>query len=155
MAGDIQVSACVGPGNSPCQSFSATSVPASVLQLQAVAGSPQVVTAGQTFQPVVVRVTDSSTPANPVLGASVTFQFTGERAGGDSTIISAGDTNIYNDPNPIILFNGQSSAQSDVNGLANWPPTTEGFNGDVAILGTATVGTTGNVQFAVQTLPPL
>jgi hypothetical protein len=155
MAGDIQVSACVGPGNSPCQNFSATSIPAAVLQLQAVAGSPQVVTAGQALQPVVVRVTDSSTPANPVLGASVAFQFTGERAGGDSTIISAGDTNIHNDPDPVILFNGQSVAQSDANGLASWPPSMEGYTGDVAILGTATAGTTGNIQFAVQTLPPL
>jgi hypothetical protein len=154
MAGDVQVSACVGSGNSPCLSFYGTSVAASVLQLQAVAGSPQVVAAGQILQPVVVRVTDSSTPANPVLGASVAFQFTGERAGGDSTIISAGDTNIGNNPSPVILFNSLSSAQSDLNGLASWKPTTEGFEGDVAILGTATAGT-GQVEFALQVLPPL
>jgi hypothetical protein len=154
MAGDLQVSACVGPGNSPCLSFFGTSVAASTLQLQAVAGSPQVVNAGQVLQPVVVRVTDSSAPANPVLGASVTFQYTGERAAGDSTVISAGDTNIYNDPNPVILFNGQNAAQSDVNGLASWPPSMEGYTGDVAILGTASAGA-GNVPFAVQTLPPL
>jgi hypothetical protein len=154
MAGDVQVSACVGPGNSPCLSFFGTSVPASVLQLQAVAGNPQVVTAGQVLQAVVVRVTDSSVPPNPVLAATVAFQYTGERAGGDSTIISAGDTNIYNDPSPVILFNGQSVAQSDVNGLASWKPTTEGFDGDVAILGTAMVGM-GQVEFALQTLPPL
>ena len=154
MAGDVQVSACVGPGNSPCLSFFGTSVPASVLQLQGVAGNPQVVAAGQVLQPVVVRVTDSSVPPNPVIAASVVFQFTGERAGGNSTVISAGDTNIYNDPSPVILFNGQSAAQSDVNGLASWKPTTEGFNGDVAILGTATAGTQ-QMQFALQTLPPL
>jgi hypothetical protein len=154
MAGDVQVSACVGPGNSPCLSFFGTSVAASVLQLQAVAGSPQVVAAGQVLQPVVVRVTDSSTPANSVLAASVAFQYTGERAGGDSTIISAGDTNIYNDPSPVILFSGQNTAQSDGNGLASWKPTTEGFGGDVAILGTASAGT-AQVQFALQALPPL
>lgn len=153
MAGDLLVSACVGPGNSPCLNFSGTSVAASGLQLEAVAGSPQVVTAGQAFQPVVVRVTDSSVPAIPVLGAGVAFQFTGERAGGDSTIISAGDTNIQNNPSPVILFNGQSAAQSDMNGLAMWKPTTEGFSGDVAILGTANAGT-GQVPFALQTLPP-
>jgi hypothetical protein len=153
MAGDVQVSACVGPGNSPCLTFYGTSVAESVMQLQAVAGSPQVVTAGQVLQPVVVRVTDSSIPANPVLGASVAFQYTGERAGGNSTIISAGDTNIGNDPSPVILFNGQSSGQSDVNGLTSWKPTTEGFDGDVAVLGTATAGN-GNAQFALQVLPP-
>lgn len=154
MAGDVLVSACVAPGNSPCVSFAGTSVPASVLQLQPVAGSPQLLPAQQAFQPVVVRVTDSSAPPNPVLGASVVFQYTGERAGGDSTIISAGDTNIYNDPNPLILFSGQSVAQSDVNGLANWLPSTAGYDGDVAILGTATAGTQ-QVQFALQALPPL
>jgi hypothetical protein len=123
------------------------------LQLRGVAGSPQVVTVGQAFQPVVVRVTDSSTPANPVLGASVAFQYTGERASGDLTVISGGDTNIRNDPDPVILFNGQATAASDGNGLANWKPTTQGFNGDLAILGMATAGT-GSVQFALQTLPP-
>jgi hypothetical protein len=152
MAGDLQVSACVAPGNSPCLSFFGTSVAASALQLQAVAGSPQVVTTGQTFQPVVVRVTDLSTPANPVLGANVAFQYTGERAGGDSTVISVGDTNIGNDPSPIILFNGQSTAQSGLTGLASWQPSTEGFEGDVAVLGTATAGI-GQVRFALQTLP--
>ena len=154
MAGDVQVSACVGPGNSPCLTFYGTAVPTSVLQLQAVAGSPQVIPAGQILQPVVVRVTDSSTPPNPVLAAAVAFQYTGERAGNNSTIISGGDTNIGNNPSPVILFNGEGVSQSDVNGLASWQPTTAGFTGDVAILGTATAGT-GQVQFALQTLPPL
>ena len=154
MAGDLQVSACVAPGNSPCLSFYGTSVPAPVLQLQAVAGSPQVVIAGQVLQPIVVRVTDSSTPANPVLGATVSFQFTGERAAANSTIISTGDTNIGNDPSPVILFSGQNAAQSNLSGSASWQPTTEGFDGDVAILGTATAGF-GQAQFAVQILPPL
>jgi hypothetical protein len=153
MSGEVQVSACVGPGNSPCLSFYGTSVPASVLQLQPVAGSPQVVTAGQAFAPVVARVTDSSVPPNPVLAANVAFQFTGERVGGDATVISAGDTNIGNDPSPVILFSGLSVAQSDVNGLASWKPTTEGFAGDVAIVGTASAGS-GQLQFALQTLPP-
>ncbi len=153
MAGDVQVSACVGPGNSPCLSFYGTSVPASVLQLQPVAGSPQVVTAGHAFQPVMVRVTDSSNPPDPVLAATVAFQFAGERVAGDSTIISAGDTNIHNDPSPVILFSGQTTVQSDANGLASWQPTTEGFEGDVAILGAVTVGA-GQLQFALQALPP-
>jgi IPT/TIG domain len=80
MAGDLLVSACVSPGNSPCLNFSGTSVPASVLQLQAVAGSPQIVTAGQALQPVVIRVTDSSSPPNPVLAGERGFSIYG-RAG--------------------------------------------------------------------------
>src|SRR5262249_43487137 len=147
-------SACVAPGNSPCLNFAAVSVAASQLQLQPVAGIPQVVAAGQTFQPVIVRVTDSSSPPNPVIGASVSFPYTRERASSDSTVISAGDTNIRNDPDPVILFQGLGSTTSDLNGLASWKPTTQGFAGDVAILGTATAGT-AQLQFAVQALPPL
>ncbi len=154
-ASEVDGNACVGPNSAPCLGFHVFSVASSVLQLQAVAGNSQVVSAGQAFQPVVMRVTDSSTPANPVFGASLTFQYTGERAGGSSTVISAGDTNINNNPSPVILFNSQSAEQSGVNGLASWQPSTEGFDGDVAILGTAAAGTTGQVQFALQALPPL
>jgi hypothetical protein len=74
LGGDVQVSACVAPGNKPCQIFSVTAVPASALQLQPVAGSTQILAVGQSFKPVMVRVTDSATPAHPVLGANVTFQ---------------------------------------------------------------------------------
>jgi hypothetical protein len=154
MTSEIDGSVCVGANSNPCQSFHVFAVAPSVLQIQAVAGTPQVVNAGQVFQPVVVRVTDSSVPANPVLGATVTFQFTGERAGGDSTVISVGDTIIGTNPSPVILFNGQSAALSGATGLASWQPTTEGFDGDMAILGTAIVGT-AQAQFALQTLPPL
>lgn len=74
LGGDVQVSACVAPGNKPCQIFSVTAVPASALQLQPVAGSTQILAVGQSFKPVMVRVTNSATPAHPVLGANVTFQ---------------------------------------------------------------------------------
>jgi hypothetical protein len=154
LASEVDGNACVGPNNAPCLGFHVFAVATSVLQLQAVAGSSQVVAAGQMLQPVVVRVTDLSTPPNPVVGASVEFQFTGERAGGNSTVISGGDSNIGSDPSPVILFNSQNPEQSGLSGLASWQPTTEGFDGDVAILGTATAGT-GQVQFALQALPPL
>jgi hypothetical protein len=50
-------------------------VGAAALKLQAAAGAGQVVS-GPAFQPLTVRVTDSSTPPNPVLGATVLFQST-------------------------------------------------------------------------------
>jgi hypothetical protein len=74
LGGDVQVSACAAPGNVPCQIFSGTAVPASVLQLQPVSGGQQAVAASQDFQPVIARVTDSSTPPNAVFGANVVFQ---------------------------------------------------------------------------------
>jgi hypothetical protein len=74
ISGDVQVSACVAPANLPCQIFSATAVPASLLRLAAVTGSVQTLPAGQSFQPITVRVTDSAIPTHPVIGANVTFQ---------------------------------------------------------------------------------
>ena len=72
LAALVQVSACVAPGNAPCLSFYVNPVPAAQQQLQLVAGAGQIST-GQAFQPVIVRVTDSSSPPNPVLAAPVLF----------------------------------------------------------------------------------
>jgi len=47
----------------------------SALQLKIVRGTGQMVTVGQVFEPVVLRVTDSSPAPNPVQGAGVTFIF--------------------------------------------------------------------------------
>jgi hypothetical protein len=74
LSSDVEVSACVAPANAPCQIWNATALPASVLQLQPVAGSLQVAGVGVNFLPVIVRVTDQATPPDPVLGAAVFFQ---------------------------------------------------------------------------------
>src|SRR5262249_54256885 len=73
LSSPVQVKVCMAPGNGPCQNFNAGVVPVSQLQLRAISGTLQIVRAGQPFRPVSVRVTDSSTPSNPVMGASVLF----------------------------------------------------------------------------------
>ena len=80
----VQVSACVAPANAPCQALYANPVPLSQQILLPVSGAGQSST-GQPFQPVIVRVTDSSTPPNPVIGANVTFLTTVLRSGGTSS----------------------------------------------------------------------
>jgi hypothetical protein len=152
LGGDVQVSACVAPANRPCLTFYGTAVPASGLQLQPVAGSSQMVLAGQNFQPVIVRATDFSAPPNPVLGVNVVFQSTVERAGIPGSSTSAGDTTITPNPTPIILSSSQAFVTSDGNGLATFQPTTGGITGALEVVGTATVGTS-TVQFALQSLP--
>jgi hypothetical protein len=77
-------------------------VAATALRLENVAGSFQAINAGQTFQPLVVRVTDSASPPNPVLGASVLF----ETVGGQYAI-------------KVLLASSQSSVLTDANGLAS------------------------------------
>jgi hypothetical protein len=150
MTGDVQVSACIGPNNSPCQTFYGTAVPGSGLQIQPIAGVAQIATVGQTLQPVVVRVSDLSSPPNPVMGASVLVQWNVELPAGSPPPNPEGG----NAPMPIILYSSQASVATDANGMANFQPSTGDFGGPLEILGTATAGS-GNVPFELQWLPPL
>ncbi len=148
-----QVSICVAPSNNPCQTFNAIIVPTSSLQLQAVAGALQVTAAGQNFQPVVVRVVDSATPPHLVLGGGVFFQSLIGRTPQDQPIVWAGDAGISQTGMPVIIGKTQATIQSDANGLADFPLSTGGISGDVAILGSASIGNV-SVQFAAQELGP-
>jgi hypothetical protein len=106
---DVQVSACVAPNNVPCQSFTLHATPSSLWTLETVSGSAQVVQDGHSFQPLIMRVTDGSTAANPVLGVSVAFNTTVARVPPGSGSQTVGDTMIGAPGMPIIL--GSSSAQ--------------------------------------------
>ncbi len=143
----VQVSACVGPNNTPCQTFYANPVAASQLQLQPVAGGGQI-TSGQAFQPVAVRVTDSSSPPNTVLAAPVLFQTTVLRplatppAGG-------------NPVTPIILSVSQSTVVSDINGLASLIPSSGGFSAPLEVDVTVAAGTGATLNDPLEILPGL
>ena len=154
LSGDVQVSVCVEPGDAPCNTFYGTAIPASSLRLQAVAGDLQFITVGPAFQPVMVQVTDASIPPNPVLGVSVMFQSLLGRTNNDQPIVSGGDTKITRDQMPIILGMSQASVTSDLNGFASLQPSTGGFQGALAILGTVTAGT-GSLPFQLQSLWPI
>lgn len=148
-----QVSVCVGPSNSPCQTFTAFVVASSSLQLQMVSGTLQVVPAGQSFQPVVVRVVDSATPPHGVLAAGVYFQDLIGRTPQNRPIIWAGEAGISQPVMPVILAQSQATLQSDANGLASFPLSTGGILGNVALVGLASVGN-ASAQFAAQQLGP-
>jgi hypothetical protein len=154
LAGDVQVSACVEPGDKPCQSFYATAVPASSLRLEPVAGSVQVVSTGQDFQPVIVRVTDSSTPPNPVRAASVIFESIVTRPSRGAPILTTGETIITHNAMPVILSSSQASVASDANGLATTQPSNGGLQGSTLIVGTTTSGTSA-LQFTLESLSPI
>jgi len=154
LAAEVDGNACVGSKNNPCLGFHVFPVPASSLRLQAVAGDLQLITVGPAFQPVTVRVTDTSTPPDPVLGVSVLFQSLLGRTTNDAPIVSGGDTTITRDPMPIILGMSQASVTSDANGFATMQPSTGGFLGALAILGTVTAGP-ANLPFQLQSLWPM
>jgi hypothetical protein len=151
-AASVEISACVAPGNSPCQTVSGNAVAAALLNLQAVAGAGQVVT-GAAFQPLTVRVTDSSKPPNPVLGAGVLFESTVERPPGNNLTLTAGDPNTTQTGMPVILSASQSAVQSDGNGLASLVPTVGSFTGVLGIEVQVSAGTSAVLQDDLETFP--
>ena len=105
---DVQVSACVAPNNSPCQTFTMFSTPPSLWTLETVSGSSQVLPLGQAFQPLVMRVTDGSSVSNPVMGVNVAFQTTLARVPENSM--------------PVVLGSSEAQAVSAQDGLASITP---------------------------------
>jgi len=148
-----QVSVCVAPGNSPCVVFRAFPVTLSAPQLQPVKGTLQILQAGQTFEPVLVRVVDSSSPPHPVQGANVSFQSYTGRVPGNQPILWLGEAEISQPSMPVILASSQADVLSDLNGHASFPISMAGFSGDIAVVGSATTGA-ASVQFEAQQLGP-
>jgi hypothetical protein len=109
---DVQVSACIAPNNAPCsiQPFTFHSTPASFWTLETVSGSSQFVLTGQSFQPLVMRVTDGSSAANPVMGVNVGFATTLAR-------VSPGENGM-----PILLGSSQTQVVSAQDGTASIVP---------------------------------
>jgi len=153
LADSVRVSMCVAPDNRPCQILNATMVQTSSLQLQPVSGMLQIAVPGQTFQPVAVRVIDSSNPPHPVLGGSVAFLAFIGRTPGNEPIVWAGEAGISQPSMPVILAESQRTSQSDINGVAQFALSTDGISGNVAVLGNAISGS-GSLEFAAQQLGP-
>ena len=109
--------------------------------------------AGQSLQPVTVRVTDMASPPNPVAGASVVFQSAVERMPDGIQGPSGGDTTITRNPTPVILASTQTTVVSDTNGLASFLPSAGGFDGALQIAGSAMAGVS-NLAFAAEVVPP-
>jgi len=105
---DVQVSACVAPNNSPCQTFTFFSTPSSLWTLETVSGSSQVVPTGQSFQPLVMRVTDGSLAADPVMGVNVTFK---------TTLARVPENGL-----PVLLGSSQTQVVSAQDGVASIVP---------------------------------
>jgi hypothetical protein len=148
LAGDVQVSACVMPGSAPCRILYITAVLLSDMQLQVVADSVQVVGVGQPFQPVAVRVTDSSSPPYPVEGASVTFWQVVFRSDGDAFAGNEGGQEGM----PIILSSTQAVVLSDASGVAAATPSAAGVAGAVEIDIMAMAGTNAFYQFEAESI---
>jgi hypothetical protein len=144
LAALVQVSACVAPGNSPCGIYYANPVPLAQQNLQQIAGAGQILTAGQAFQPVVVRVMDSSSPPNSVLGAPVNFL---------TTVLLPNGAN--GSGMPVILQVTQTNATSDINGLASVTPSGGSFSPPIEVDVLTTAGTTAVLNDPLEIFPML
>jgi hypothetical protein len=121
---DVQVSACVSPANSPCSipSFTLHATPVSLWTLETISGSVQVVPDGHSFQPLILRVTDGSAAANPVMGVSVAFNTTLARVPPDSASRTEGDTIVGSPGMTIILGSSSTQVVTTQDGIASIVP---------------------------------
>jgi len=149
---NVQITACVAPGNNPCQTIYGNAVAAALLSLQAVSGAGQVV-AETTFQPLTIRVTDNSTPPNYILGASVLFQSTVLRPVGNNLTLAPGDPTVTQPGMPVILSASQNTIESDINGLASFVPSVGSFTGPLEIEIQVSAGTTAVLEDELETFP--
>ncbi len=162
---DVQVSACVAPNNAPCQTLTLFSTAPSLWALETVSGSSQVLLTGQVFQPLVMRVTDGSLAANPVMGVNVTFQTTLARVnpsqvglGEESPDEESPDKGGQPDGEslagggglPVILGSSQTQVVTNQDGLASVLPSA-GNVGPCTVFITVTAGPL-TAQFQLENL---
>ncbi|MFY9561381.1 MAG: Ig-like domain-containing protein [Terriglobales bacterium] len=137
---DVQVTACVAPNNAPCQTFTLFATPSSRWRLETVSGSAQVIPAGQSFQPLVLRITDGVSPSNPVMGVNIVLDVTLERLPQGNGM-------------PVILGAYEVQATTADGGLASVVPTVGDVQGYCDVLIAATAGP-AIAQFHLQVVEP-
>lgn len=147
---DVQVSACVAPSNAPCQTFTLFSTSASLQRLEIVSGSSQTVLPGQAFQPLVMRVTDGSLAANPVMGVNVSFATTLSRLSPGQGGQQDGESLGGGTGTPVILGSSQALLVTAQDGTASIVPSAGNVGPcDVFIAVSAGAST---VQFQMESL---
>ncbi|MBZ5547611.1 MAG: hypothetical protein LAO22_06550 [Acidobacteriia bacterium] len=137
---DVQVSACVAPNNAPCQTFTLYATPASLWMLVTISGSTQVVRDGDSFQPLILRVTDSSVAANPVMGVNVAFTTTVARVPPGSGLRTEGDMIVGGTGMTIILGSSSTQAVTTEDGIASIVPTPGAARGPCDLFITVNAG---------------
>lgn len=152
LTANFQVNACVASGNSPCRNIYGNPVSSALLNLQTLSGGGQVVE-GSSFQPLVVRVTDSSTPPNSVLGASVLFQSTVMRPSGNDLSLATSNNANTQGGSPVILSSGQSTMQTNPYGVASLTPSVGAFSGTLEIGIQVSAGTSATFQDVMESFP--
>ena len=155
VAADVQVTACVSPGNAPCKTFSIGAVPVASLRIEAVSGVRQVTLQGQLAQVVVVRVTDGASPPNPIFGANVLFHNQLSRTVSRRQPIVV-DGEIIDPPIDLVILGAtQTRLLSDIGGLSQLAAWASPVSAGEEVAGSAVIDTGAAVAFSWQVLDPL
>ena len=149
-----RVSACVYPGGTPCAFFQLLPVADASLQVQKIAGDGQIVSVGQSFQPLAVRVTDSSSPANPVRRAALRFEVNAMRWEPPPPPQPPGDSFVGRPVRRIPVAGWTATAISDENGVATLPIAFSPAQGAVEV-SVRVVSGSGETWFTLQALWPV
>ncbi len=140
-SGDVQVSACVAPNNNPCQTFTLLATPPSLWTLELVSGSEQIILAGQSFQPLLLRVTDGSAAANPVIAASTVFNTVIVRIPPGSIWQPGGEAIVGRTGSPVILGKSTMTSASTEDGQVSILPSPGSIRGPCDLLISVSAGT--------------
>lgn len=135
------------PNAAPCSTFYIYAVPASALRLQYLGGEQQIINTAQTFAAVRLRVTDSTSPANPVRMAPVAVL---------SAVLrwqaALPSTGLNPPPAPVVLSSAQRVVYSDGNGVVSITPAADARFGAVVVKMIAWAGGGTPLQFEAQRL---
>jgi hypothetical protein len=120
IASDVNISACVAPGNAPCRTIVIHAVLGTNLFLRQISGNGQTIRIGEQFAPITVRVEEATGRA--VAGVPVTFHVDVYRIGVATEREQHGDGIITRRDQPVILRVFSSSVVSDANGMVTLSP---------------------------------
>jgi hypothetical protein len=116
---DVNISACVAPGDSPCRTLMVYPVTSNNIKLQTVGGDQQTIGVGQNFAPVSLKVTDVN--ANPVSSVAVAFLVDVYRAQTEAIRVVNGEAVTFRRAEPVMLQTFTATVVSDGNGLVTLP----------------------------------
>ncbi len=116
---EVNISACVAPENAPCRTLIIFTVATSSLSLQKVSGDQQVITVGQSFASVSVKVLDSG--GNAVSGAAVEFHTDVYKAQNEAVRIVKGESVTWQQEEPVVLATSTVTKYTDASGVATLP----------------------------------
>ncbi len=140
ISSEVRVSACLAPGDTPCDTFYIYPVAEAGLQLQKISGDLQYMNAGQSFLPATVRVLDANSPPNPVAGMPVRFRITAYRTQDDQTSRIDGEVVTGNFTQSVALYAAESTLYTDAFGTAHVAPVFPAAWGALTVVVSASAG---------------